>query len=60
MVTLLAKEVFSFKEETHMHAHCSSGDGSSASLLSEDARSPLAMALAVKVHEESSKVMYFA
>ncbi|XP_064383428.1 protein argonaute-2-like [Halichondria panicea] len=38
----------------------SSGDGSSASLLSDDARSPQAMALAIKVHEESSKVMYFA
>jgi len=38
---------------------CSSGDGSSASLQSEE-RSPAAMAQAVRVHEEINKVMYFA
>ena len=38
----------------------SSGDGSSTSQQSEEHRSPSAMALAVRVHDDINKVMYFA
>ena len=37
-----------------------SGDGSATSGASEEVKSPAAMAQAVKVHQDTSRVMYFA
>ena len=40
--------------------HICSGDGSATSGASEEVKSPAAMAQAVKVHQDTSRVMYFA
>ena len=50
----------SVKCQLPVSPHICSGDGSATSGASEEVKSPAAMAQAVKVHQDTSRVMYFA